>query len=181
MEAAYQQDIEHGGLQTEIDMFHRAIKKGLWNEANDYIIRHGVDIISQKSSWASSKGWTSLHVAVHAGQHEIMKKLVEKGALLTEKDSKGYTPFALAVELWNNEIVEWMLNEAGGNDDLLTMKINSDDDKGDIPVLLAATKGYKEITGFLFSRTPWSTLLDNNCYYAAKLLSHCIHAEIFGN
>jgi hypothetical protein len=33
MEAAYQQDIEHGGLQTEIDMFHRAIKKGLWNEA----------------------------------------------------------------------------------------------------------------------------------------------------
>jgi hypothetical protein len=75
-----------------------------------------------------------------------------------------------------------MLNEAGGNDDLLNMKINSDnDDKGDIPVLLAATKGYKEITGFLFSRTPWSTLLDNNCYYAAKLLSHCIHAEIFGN
>jgi ankyrin repeat protein len=180
MEAAYQQDIEHGGLQTEIDMFHRAIKKGLWNEANDYIIRHGVDIISQKSSWASSKGWTSLHVAVHAGQYEIMKKLVEKGALLTEKDSEGYTPFALAVELYDIDTVDWMLNEAGRND-LLTMKINSDDDKGDIPVLLAATKGHKEITGFLFSKTPWSTLLENNCYYAAKLLSHCIHAEIFGN
>ncbi|MCI83514.1 hypothetical protein A2U01_0104790, partial [Trifolium medium] len=57
-----------------------------------------------------------------------MKKLVEKGALLTEKDSEGYTPFTLAVELdYGREVVEWMLIEGGNG--LLTMKINSDDDK----------------------------------------------------
>ncbi|MCH80076.1 ankyrin repeat containing protein [Trifolium medium] len=143
MAAAYQHDIEveQGDLQTDIDMFHMAIKKGLWNGANEYITRHGVDIISQKSLSSSSKGWTSLHVAVDAGKFEIMKKLVEKGALLTEKDSEGYTPFALVVELNDIFVVDWMLN-VGGNE-LLTMKINSEDDKGDIPVVLAATKGYK--------------------------------------
>ncbi|GAU39611.1 hypothetical protein TSUD_276510 [Trifolium subterraneum] len=51
------------------------------------------DIISQKSL-SSSKGWTSLHIAAVAGQLDIMQKLVEIGALLTEKDSEGYTPFA---------------------------------------------------------------------------------------
>ncbi|MCI30663.1 ankyrin repeat-containing protein, partial [Trifolium medium] len=96
LKAADQHDVEQGGLQThDIDMFHRAIKKGLWDEANEYITRHGEDIISQKSLLPSSKGWTSLHVAVAARQYEMMKKLVEKGALLTEKDSEGYTPFAL--------------------------------------------------------------------------------------
>ncbi|RHN50409.1 putative ankyrin repeat-containing domain, PGG domain-containing protein [Medicago truncatula] len=168
------QDIEQGGLQTDIDKFHVALKKGMWNDAILFISQDG-DIISQKSS---SKGWTSLHVAVDAGQDKIMKELVEMGALLTEEDWEGYTPFALAVKSTDDiKIVEWMLNK-GGND-LLTMKIKADDDKGDIPVLLAATKGHKKVTRFLFSKTRWFTLLDNNCYYGAKLLSHCIHAQIF--
>jgi len=168
-------DIEQGGLQTDFEMFHVAVKKGMWNDAILFIRRDG-DIISQKSS---SKGWTSLHVAVDAGQDKIMKELVKMGALLTEKDWEGYTPFALAAKSSDDpETVEWMLNK-GGND-LLTMKIKANDDKGDIPVLLAATKGHKEMTRFLFSKTRWFTLLDNNCYYGAKLLSHCINAEIFG-
>jgi hypothetical protein len=170
-------DIEQGGIQSDIDMFHVAVKKGLWNEAILFIERDG-DIISQKSS---SKGWTSLHVAVDAGQDKIMKDLVKMGAFLTEKDWEGYTPFALAVKsTYDIEIVEWMLQK-GGND-LLSMKIKADGggDKGDIPVLLAAAKGHKEMTKFLFSKTPWVILLDNNFYYGAKLLSHCIHAEIFG-
>ncbi|MCI62118.1 serine/threonine-protein phosphatase 6 regulatory ankyrin repeat subunit C-like, partial [Trifolium medium] len=87
-------------------------------------------------------GWTSLHVAAVTGRYEIMKKLVKMGALVTEKDSEGYTPFALAVQSdYGTGIALWMLNEGGGNE-LLTMEINSDDDKGDIPVLLAAIKGY---------------------------------------
>ncbi|MCH84641.1 ankyrin repeat containing protein [Trifolium medium] len=165
-------DIELGG--QDIDKFHVAVKKGNWNEAILFIKREG-DIISQKSS---SKCWTSLHVAVAAGHKEIMEKLVEKGALLTETDRKGYTPFALAAESSNMQIVDWMLNN-GGND-LLAIKTKADGDKGDIPVLLAAAKGHKEMTRFLFSKTPWFSLVDNNCYYGAKLLSHCIQAEIFG-
>ncbi|GAU39604.1 hypothetical protein TSUD_276440 [Trifolium subterraneum] len=183
LKAADQHDIEQGCLQSDIDLFHMAIKKGLWEEANEYITKHREeDIISQKSS-SSSKGWTSLHVAVDAVQQEIMEKLVEMGASLTEKDSKGYTPFALAAESPGHiyvRFVRWMLNKGGGGKELLTMKINSDDDKGDIPVLLAAIKGHKYMTTYLFSETPSSTLLEDNCYYGAKLLSHCIHAEIWG-
>ncbi|MCH89725.1 ankyrin repeat-containing protein, partial [Trifolium medium] len=172
LNAADQHDIEEESLQ--IDMFHMAIKKGLWNEANEYITRHGENIISQKSL-LSSKGWTSLHVAAVTGQYEIMKKLVEKAPwLLAEKDSAGYTPFALAVQSdYPIVAVQWMLNE-GGND-LLTMQINSDDDDGDIPVLLTAIKGYKDMTGFLFCMTPWMTLR----YYSDKIFSRCINAEIF--
>ncbi|GAU39614.1 hypothetical protein TSUD_276540 [Trifolium subterraneum] len=169
-------DIEQGAPQTDIDMFHVAVKKGLWNEAILFIKRDG-DIISQKSS---AKGWTSLHVAVDAGQNEIIKRLVRMGALFTEKDWEGYTPFSLAAKSTDDiKIVDWMLKQQGG-DDLLTMKIKADDDKGDIPVLLAAIKGHREMTRFLFSKTRWFTLLDNNCYYGAKLLSHCINAEIYG-
>jgi len=168
-------DIEQGGLQSDIDMFHVAVKKGIWNDAILFIRNDG-DIISQKSS---ANGWTSVHVAVDAGQDKIMKELVEMGGLLTEKDWEGYTPFALAAKSTDDtEMVKWMLDK-GGND-LLTMKIKADDDKGDIPVLLAAEKGHKEMTRFLFSKTRWFTLTENNYYYGAKLLSHCIHAEIFG-
>ncbi|XP_039690885.1 uncharacterized protein [Medicago truncatula] len=167
-------DIEQGGLQSDIDKFHVAVKKGMWNDAILFIRNDG-DIISQKSP---SNGWTSLHVAVDAGQDKIMQKLVEMGALLTEKDWEGYTPFALAAKSTDDtKMVKWML--AKGGNDLLTMKIKADDGKGDIPVLLAAAKGHKEMTRFLFSMTRWFTLTDNNYYYGAKLLSYCIHAEIF--
>ncbi|GAU39605.1 hypothetical protein TSUD_276450 [Trifolium subterraneum] len=168
-------DIEKGGFQSEIDLFHVALKKDVWNDAIIFIRNDG-DIISKKSS---SNGWTSLHVAVDSGHDKIMKELVKMGALLTEKDWEGYTPFALAVKSTNDiKIVDWMLNQGGNG--LLEMKIKADDDKGDIPLLLAAAKGHKEMTRFLFSKTPSAILHDNKCYYAAKLLSHCIHVEIFG-
>ncbi|KAK2366086.1 hypothetical protein QL285_079509 [Trifolium repens] len=172
-------DIERGSFQSEIDMFHVAVKKGIWNDAI-FFIRQDEDIISKKSS---SNGWTSLHVAVDSGQDNIMKELVKMGALLTEKDWEGYTPFALAAKSTNDiKTVKWMLKQGG--DDLLAMKIKAhdddDDDKGDIPVILAAAKGHKEMTRFLYSKTQSYILLNNECYYAAKLLSHCIHVEIFG-
>ncbi|MCH80145.1 ankyrin repeat containing protein, partial [Trifolium medium] len=166
-------DIEQGNSQSDIDRFHLAVKKGLWNDAI-FFIKHDGDIISQKSS----KGWTSLHVAVAAGQVKIVNELVKMGALLTERDWEGYTPFALAAKCSEDiQIVESMLDN--GRDYLLTMKIKADDDKGDIPVLLAAANGHKQMTRFLFSKTPWFTLTNNKCHYGAKLLSHCIHAEIF--
>ncbi|GAU39603.1 hypothetical protein TSUD_276430 [Trifolium subterraneum] len=90
------------------------------------------------------EGWTSLHVAVDAVQQEIMEKLVEMGASLTEKDSKGYTPFALAAESPGHiyvRFVRWMLNKGGGGKELLTMKINSDDDKDVAATLLQQDDG----------------------------------------
>jgi len=132
-------DIEQGGLQSDIDMFHVAVKKGMWNDAILFIRNDG-DIISQKSS---SNGWTSVHVAVDAGQDKIMKELVKMGGLLTEKDWEGYTPFALAAKSTDDtEMVKWMLDK-GGND-LLTMKIKADDGKGDIPVLLPQQRATKK-------------------------------------
>ncbi|KAJ1414003.1 Ankyrin repeat [Sesbania bispinosa] len=141
---AYQHDIEQG-LQNDLGRLHNAVKKGLWKEANS-IISSNKDIIFEKSS---SNGWTALHVAVAAGQEEIMKKLVEIGkeSLLTETDWQGYTPLALAAESTDDkEMAEWMVSKGGK--DLLTMKIKPNDGKGDIPVLLAAAKGHKKMTRF---------------------------------
>ncbi|GAU39601.1 hypothetical protein TSUD_276410 [Trifolium subterraneum] len=121
-----------------------------------------------------------VHVDVDAGVNEIVMHLVRMGALLTEEDWEGYTPFSLAAKSTDDiKIVDWMLQQ-GGND-LLTMRIKAHGHIiGDIPVLLAAQNGHKEMTTFLYSKTPWFLLLDNQCYYAAKLFSHCIHVEIFG-
>lgn len=168
-------DIEKGHLHDVFGQLQIAVRKGLWDEAKS-IIGSGGDVIFQQSS---SNGWTVLHVAVDAGQEKIVEELVKiEPSLLTEKDWEGYTPLALAAVTDDKKIAKWMISEGG--DDLLYMKIKADDDKGDIPVLLAAAKGHKQMTRSLFSNNKWSSLLDNNCHYGARLLSLCIQAEIFG-
>ncbi|XP_027358910.1 uncharacterized protein LOC113867682 [Abrus precatorius] len=61
----------------------------------------------------------------------------------------------------------------------LTIKTKSEDDESEIPVLLASNKGHRNMVRYLFSGTPWSVLLQNNCRCASVLLSRCISAEIF--
>ena len=49
------------------------------------------------------RGWTPLHGAAFWGWNDVVKYLVEKGAKLDVKDSRGFTPIDAA------------LGKAGGN------------------------------------------------------------------
>jgi hypothetical protein len=71
-----------------------------------------------------------------------------------------------------------MVEKKGGQiikQDLLSMKNND----GEIPVLLAAAKGHKEMTSYLFAKTKLEDLTDDNCHNGVLLLTRCINAEIF--
>ncbi|CAJ2647124.1 unnamed protein product [Trifolium pratense] len=156
---------------------HRFIESGEWNDAKVFMNRDEKAIFS-----TSSSGRTILHVAVIVGHEEIVKKLVMEGKdrLVKMKDKRGYTALALVAELTGNiNIAKCMVENKEGQiigQDLLSMKNSA----GEIPVLLAAAKGHKEMTTYLYARTPLEEMADNNSDKSVLLLTRCINAEIFG-
>jgi len=156
---------------------HRFIESGNWNDANAFMNRDETSMFS-----TSSSGRTILHVAVIAGHEKIVKKLVKEGKdrLVKMKDNRGYTALALVAELTGNTNIAKCLVEKKGwkvvGQDLLSMKTND----GEIPVLLAAAKGHKEMTSYVFPRTRLEEMADKNFHNGVLLLTRCINAEIFG-
>ncbi|XP_045813954.1 uncharacterized protein LOC123907648 isoform X2 [Trifolium pratense] len=130
----------------------------------------------------SSSGRTILHIAVIVGHEEIVKKLIKEGKdkLLKMRDKRGYTALALVAELTGNINIAKCLVEKKGHEgirqELLSMKNND----GEIPVLLAAAKGNKEMTEYLYAKTRLEDLADKNSHKTVLLLTRCINAEIFG-
>ncbi|PNX76669.1 ankyrin repeat-containing protein, partial [Trifolium pratense] len=130
----------------------------------------------------STSGRTILHVAVIAGHKEIVKnllKLKRKDELVKMQDNRGYTALALVAELsGNTDIAKCMVEMKGGEligQDLLSMKNND----GEIPILLAAAKGHKEMTSYLFTKTELKDMTHDNFHNGVLLLTRCINAEIF--
>ncbi|CAL5188437.1 unnamed protein product [Lathyrus oleraceus] len=172
-------DIEQGVVDDSLLHYrslHRFIESGEWNDAKAFMNKDETAMFS-----TSSSGRTILHVAVIAGHEKIAKKLVKEGKdkLMKMKDNRGYTALALVAELTGNtEIAKCMVEKKGQviGQDLLSMKTND----GEIPVLLAAAKGHKEMTSYLYARTRLEDLADKNSHNGVLLLTRCINAEIFG-
>ncbi|XP_057753396.1 ankyrin repeat-containing protein ITN1-like isoform X2 [Arachis stenosperma] len=167
-------DQEHG---SQVHRLHSAVKRGYWNDAKSYINRYPDSIFST----ASSTGRTVLHVAVASGKERIVNELVNMGnqRLLKMQDKRGYTALALVAELTDNVAMAERMVVKGG-EELLTIKTKQDDDEyGEIPVLIASKKGHKEMTTYLFSKTPPSVFFEKGGRYGIMLLTRCIYAEIF--
>lgn len=57
---------------------------------------------------------TALMWAAYAGVSEIFKLLLQTGKFnINERDVDGLTPFAIAAQQWNADVVEFLLNEEG--------------------------------------------------------------------
>ena len=150
---------------------HRYVERGNWKAAKACIHKDPNAVFS-----TSPSGKTALHVAVIAGNEDIVKKLVntQEERLLKMQDKDGYTALARAADLTGNKkMAECMVEK---NKDPLTMKTK----EGQIPVTLASAKGHKEMTRYLYSQTPSQVLLHQGGYYGAVLLTRCIASEIFG-
>ncbi|MED6212754.1 hypothetical protein PIB30_086588, partial [Stylosanthes scabra] len=179
---AFPDSSDQGHGSYDVHRLHSAVKRGYWNDAKSYINRYPDSIFSA----APSTGRTVLHVAVASGKESIVKELVNMGneRLMKMQDKKGYTALALAAELTDNVgMVEGMVVKGGK--ELLTIKTDDDDDemneyeKGEIPVLIASKKGHKEMTTYLFSKTPASVFFDKGGRCGIMLLTRCIYAQIF--
>ncbi|KAK7366999.1 hypothetical protein VNO80_09004 [Phaseolus coccineus] len=169
-------DIEQGVLVEDSPLqnkpLYRYVESDEWNYAKAIINNDDTAIFS-----TSSTGRTVLHIAVMAGHLHIVKNLVKLGKekLLKMQDNFDYTALSLSAELTGNvEIAKCMVEKKGGKQ-LLTMKTKG----GEIPVLLSAAKGYKEMTRYLYSQTPLEAFVDKNSHTGVLLLARCITAEIF--
>ncbi|XP_027362857.1 uncharacterized protein LOC113870467 [Abrus precatorius] len=142
---------------------HKYVEYDMWHEAKSLLNRNKNTMLIFSTS-ASER--TALHVAVIAGHERIVNNLVNRGKkkLAEMRDKDGYTALALAAELTRNtEIARIMVEmKGGGGEKLLTMMTRKDE----IPVLLAASKGHKKMTRYLFRKTPLHALLPLNANQA---------------
>ncbi|PNX84233.1 ankyrin repeat-containing protein [Trifolium pratense] len=93
-----------------------------------------------------------LHFAAMAGNVENVKMLMEKGSdrLLLMQDKHGDTALALVARYTGNTDIAKCLVETknGPHERLLEMK----NMENDIPILMAAANGHKELTTYLYSK-----------------------------
>jgi len=130
-------------------------------------------------SMTSTSGRTLLHVAVIAGNLENVEKLVKEGKdkLVNMQDNRGDTALALVARYTGNtDIAKCMIEKKMGFRENLLETKNKDNV---IPILLAAANGHKELTTYLYYRTP-PKVFDGDSQNRILLLSLCITAEIFG-
>ncbi|GAU42455.1 hypothetical protein TSUD_235240 [Trifolium subterraneum] len=130
----------------------------------------------------SASSRTLLHIAAMAGNVENVKMLVEKGSdrLLLMQDKHGDTALSLVARYTGNTDIAKCLAETktGPHERLLEME----NKENDIPILMAAANGHKELTTYLYSKTPSKVLDGINSKHSKNrvlLLERCIAAEIF--
>ena len=138
-----------------------------WKDCSDFLtspklrelrgaqIRRYQDLSKPKvSGWSSEEYWNRfpLHCAARTAQHELVKALLDDGAIVDQKDFQGKSPLHVAVDIGqgntNLQVVKVLLN-AGSNVALL-------DDKGLTPLEIAqrAKHSTSETMDFLALYTP---------------------------
>lgn len=176
-------DIEQGVVEDNLFDYkdlYGYVEKGDWKNAESFIKDRRGAIFSV----SASRGRTVLHVATMAGHVKIIEALVETGkdALLKMQDQEGYTALALAAHLTGNaDVAKCLVEKERGEVRVELLAIANED--GEIPLLLAAAKGHKQMTRYLYAKTETSTngnLLNGLDFRKRVLLfERCIKAEIF--
>ncbi|KAJ1431088.1 PGG domain [Sesbania bispinosa] len=129
-------------------------------------------------STSDSGDRTLLHVAVIGGNVNNVERLIRQGnrRLVRMKDAYGNTALALAAQYTGNtEIAKCIVEKSRIGEELLAMHSK----EGEIPLLLAAAKGYKEMTTYLYSKTPLQEVFDRDPQNRVLLLARCVTAKIF--
>ncbi|XP_022740675.1 uncharacterized protein LOC111292517 [Durio zibethinus] len=121
----------------------------------------------------STDGDTALHIAVLAGYVEVVEELVGRMSApeIVVKQKYGSTALDFAAIGGAPEIAELLVNK---NRDLL--KIPNDHDQ--IPVVVAALYGHRDLVQYLYLETPIEEL-DPSKNHGAILLTACIIDEFY--
>jgi len=127
----------------------------------------------------SASGRTLLHAAVVAGNVENVEMLMKKGKdkLVNMQDNHGDTALALVARNGNIDMVKYIVERENGFHERLLEIHNS---KYEIPILIAADNEHKELTTYLYSKTPTTQFEGSNSHNGVLLFERCITAKIFG-
>lgn len=112
-------------------------------EAFDVLVEKSIPMINHKNAKFDSAR-TFLHFAVQFGTKSMVKKLIEKGADLLAKNAKAQSVFHLAAEKGDLGILKILLDalqKQGKSVD----KIDTPDEDGNRPLLLAAKHGHSKL------------------------------------
>ncbi|KAJ0039763.1 hypothetical protein Pint_27206 [Pistacia integerrima] len=149
---------------TEYRTLSKAVEEGDW-EATRTFLEKKPEAISEK---ITLNGDTVLHVAVMAGQTEILKKLLAStGADLELKNDIGYTAFSIAAINGFKDMVEPMLER---DENLVKLK----DVHGLIPIVAASFYSSKEMVRYLYTKTPHEMLSPENTDRSGATLLNCL-------
>ncbi|KAK4840220.1 hypothetical protein QYF36_002779 [Acer negundo] len=157
---------------TEYRTLYKAVEQGELETARDFI-RNKPDAVRARITF---KGDTALHVAVMAGQSNILKWLIYKMLPrdLELKNDMGYTAFSIAAINGFQEMADKMLNK---NPDLVNVK----DHHGLIPIVVASLYSSKEMVRYLYKKTPHEKLNPENPDRSGATLLNCLLTdEIYG-
>ncbi|KAE8706810.1 Ankyrin repeat family protein isoform 3 [Hibiscus syriacus] len=122
----------------------------------------------------STDGDTALHIAVLAGHVDIVEKLVGRMSAedVAVKQILGSTALNFAAIGGVTEIAELLVEK---NRDLLTIP----NDYDQIPLVVAALYGHKDLVQYLYLETPIEELDPRNTNHGAIFLTACIMDEFY--
>lgn len=122
---------------------HLAVEKGHDEIVHEFIIHCGMDVNQRTEPNLK----TSVHLAVHAGNIVMLRKLRELGADFNLKDKDGLTPFQYAMQNGDKEVIQFFLD----NQKELKINLNhlfksemTQDDWNIVARFLVAFKCYEE-------------------------------------
>lgn len=148
-----------------------SVESGNYAQLEQYIDRDPAFL-----STSSRSGKTLLHYAVMKGQEKIVELIAKKMSLSTlkmQESKNNYTALALAaITSGNTKIAKYIVK--GRPEELLSIE----DRNRFIPVVLASAKGHKQMTRYLYRKTPISDYGRYSGYNGVYLLCNCIRSEI---
>ncbi|KAK0604814.1 hypothetical protein LWI29_019727 [Acer saccharum] len=150
---------------TEYRTLYKAVEQGDFPTARDFIYNKP-DAVRVKITF---NGDTALHVAVMAGQSDILKWLIHKMSPqdLELKNAMGYTAFSIAAINGFQEMADKMLNK---NAELVKVK----DHHGLIPIVVASLYSSKDMVRYLYKKTPHEMLTPENPDRSGATLLNCL-------
>ena len=150
----------------------KALQSGVWNNAvQEFYNGHQFDI----SAKITVTGGTALHVAVVAGQENIVKELVKlmPEKYLEIKDIYGFTALAWTSYNGNYRMAECLLRK---NKRL----INIETIEGNTPVILALNSGHLDLARYFYTASEAEILKPENATMAASVVSQAIYNKALG-
>ncbi|XP_012086490.2 uncharacterized protein LOC105645490 isoform X1 [Jatropha curcas] len=147
----------------------KAIEKGDLNIVTKFLEAHP-DAINKKIALG---GLTALHLATISGKVNIAEELINLMSIegLEILDDDGNTALCFAAGTGSMRIVDLLLTK---NNKLVTIPVSVS-----LPVKIACQKGFKELTWFLYSKTPFELLLPANGTLGAELLRASFFSKMF--
>ena len=151
--------------------FYKALQKGNWNAAEDFLNRHP-NAISAK---ITVRDKTALHVAVEAGHVDIVEELVERMSNedLEIKNTHGFTALVQATYCGNYRMAECMLVKNGN-----LISIGADEEI--LPVLIALLNGHVKLARYLYLLTPPGILWPENGTVGTAIVCQAIFNGALG-